>query len=327
MFVPQAAQTPKLFRTLQERLYVIQIFLANHSGLRQGSGEQDRHLLRLSEDSSMGRGTNVPALAVSADKCRCTRQQFKFGLRVLICAGLFVSGGCRQESGPTVYSEADAAAQKEALLKSFPAPAPDSPEQIQQKEATVAESLPKVYELLEQAKADPTKTDAAVELSMNLVALLPSHREATVAWCKAQLASFLAKEATDSNGRIVDAYNMAVAIRSAASGARSFKEKYEPLSKDEVQLFQEIFFNMARLEGLDHQGEGAAESFNEALRDLMSLGFSDVERLKAEPRFKGFFANPKTATGLQAAIAQMEASKNEVPAAGTSEADASPPTK
>ncbi|MEZ6034579.1 MAG: hypothetical protein R3C17_15900 [Planctomycetaceae bacterium] len=306
---------------------MIQTSLASNSGLSQGSVEQDRHRLRLSGDSPVGHSTKMAVLAMCADMRHEARLRVIFNLQVLICAGLLVAGGCRQESGPTVHSEADAAAQREALLKSFPAPAPDSPEQIQQKEATVAESLPKVYELLEQAKTDPAKTDAAVELSMSLVALLPSHREATVAWCKAQLASFLAKEATDSNGKIVDAYNMAVAIRSAASGARIFKEKYEPLSDEEVQLFHEIFFNMARLEGLDHQGEGATESFNEALRDLMSLGFSDVERLKAEPRFKGFFANPKTAAGLQAAIAQMEASKNEVPAAGTSEADASPPTE
>lgn len=242
-----------------------------------------------------------------------------FSLQLLICAGMLVTAGCRQKSEPKTFSEAEAKAQREALLKSFPADAPDTPEQIQQKEAKVAESLPKVFELLELAKSDPAKTDEAGELAMSLVALLPSHRGARVAWCQTQLASFFAKEAVDKDGKIPDVFAMGVAIRSAALGARYLRDNYQDLTPDELKLCQEIFFNRARLEGLNHQGEDAADSFNEAIKDLIGAGFSDVQRLKAEPRFKVFFANPKTASALEAAIAKIEGTTETVPATNASE--------
>lgn len=310
------------FLPSQELLYVIQSFPTDDAVLCQD--QQDHHQLRISGGSFFSREERLPVSTVCVDDKRRLQRYNIFSLHVLICAGLLVSAGCWQKSEPKAFSEEEAKAQREALLKSFPAAAPDTPEQIQQKEAKVAESLPRVYELLELAKSDPAKTDEAGELSMSLVALLPSHRGARVAWCRTQLASFFAKETPDKNGKTADIFSLGMAIRSAALGARYLKENYKDLSEDEVQLCQEIFFNRARFEGLNEHGEDAATLFNEAIGDLMSVGFNDVERLKAEPRFKGFFANPKTASVLEAAVAKIEASTKSEPPADSTEEKPSP---
>jgi hypothetical protein len=250
-------------------------------------------------------------------------------VQTLVCTGVLVCVGCgqgdsgSQDSGSQQSTEEQRKAQREELLKRFPKAPPDTPEQIQEKKAFVEQSLPMVYELLEEGKTSPTKLEEAVQLSMKLAAELPSHREARIAWCRTTLASFLAKEnETDEDGRFVDAFNMGVRIRSAALAVRNFQKMFGDLSEDETQLFQEIFFNMARFQCLLN-GEEAAKTFNDAIRDLMNLGFSDLERLKAEPRFEDFFTNPTTAPVLQAAIEQMEASAEDGPETDTSEDDAS----
>jgi hypothetical protein len=245
-------------------------------------------------------------------------------VQTLVCTGVLVCVGCGQgDSGSQQSIEEQRKAQREELLKSFPEAPPDTPEQIQEKKAFVEQSLPMVYELLEEGKTSPTKIEEAVQLSMKLTAELPSHREARIAWCTTTLASFLAKEnETDEDGRFVDAFNMGVHIRSAALAVRNFQKMFGDLSEDETQLFQEIFFNMARFQCLLN-GEDAASNFKDAIADLMSLGFSDLERLKAEPRFEDSFTNPITAPVLEAAIAQMEASAEDVPETDTSEDDAS----
>jgi hypothetical protein len=268
-------------------------------------------IVRLSGDLSLRQVQQLPGATVCIDKIRKLRHQVIF---TLLFAGLLVAAGCRQESGPETFSEKDAIAAREELLKRFPAPPPDTPEQVQQKEATVAESLPKVYELLELAKSDPTKTDEAVELSMSLVALVPSHREAVVAYCKAQLASFFAKEVTNEEGRMVDEHHMAIAIRSATSEIDRLRKDFTDFSEDEVQLSQEIYFHRARLEGFYPLGSDAPELFRDTIGKLVSSGFRDTERLKKEPRFQSFLTDPKFAPALQAAITQMEEAAKDVPA-------------
>jgi hypothetical protein len=233
-----------------------------------------------------------------------------------------VEVGCGQgQTGPREYTEEEAKAQIDEVLKKFPVPPPDTPEQIREKEAMVEETLPKVYELLEAAKQDPKKIDEVVELSMSMLTLVPGHRAAKVAYGKAQLASFFAKEATDEHGKMLDEHHMAVAIRSACLEINRLRKNYDDLSEDEVQLCQEIYFNRARMEGIYHS---EPEAFIATINKLMSAGFSDVERLKAEPRFEYFFTDPKTAPVLQAAIAQIEASAEDVPATDTSEDEGSP---
>lgn len=221
-------------------------------------------------------------------------------------ACILVGVGCDQD--PQKYNEEEAKAQQQELLERFPIPPPDTPEELREKEAIVEETLPKVYELLEEAKTDPTKVDEVVKLSMSLLTLVPGHRAAKVAYGKARLASFFVKEAIDENGQMIDQHYMAIDIRSACLEMDRLRNTYEDLSEDEVQLCQEIYFNRARLEGFYPHGEDAVEIFNDTIGKLMSLGFNDVERLKTEPRFEYFFTDPKFAPVLQAAIEQMEAS-------------------
>ena len=231
-------------------------------------------------------------------------------VRSLICTVFFVVAGCGGgESGSQEYNKKAAQAQIDEVKKRFPMPPPDTPEQIREKEAKVEEQLPKVYELLEASKQDPKKTDEAVELSMSLLTLVPEHREAKVAYCRAQLASFFAKEPTDEHGNIRDEYefDMAVAIRSACLEIDRLRESYPDLSEEEMQLCQEVYFNRARLDGLYPQGSDTG-LFLDAINKLMDAGFSDAERLKSEPRFKPYFTNPKTAPALEAAVANMEGS-------------------
>jgi len=223
-------------------------------------------------------------------------------VRSVICAVVLVGVGCDSgQTGPQEYTEAEAKAQLDELLARFPVPPPDTPEQIREKEAKVEATLPQVYELLEAAKTDPTKVDAAVELSMSQLTLVPGHRAAKVAYGKAQLASFFAKEATDP-------HNMAIAIRSACLEIDRLRENFEDLSEDEVQLCQEVYFNRARLEGYYPHGSDTLEIFKDSIGKLVSLGFRDAERLKAEPRFEYFFTDPNFAPVLEAAIKQIEAS-------------------
>ena len=235
-------------------------------------------------------------------------------VRSLICAVILVGVGC--EHGPREFTEEEKKAQQDELLKRFPMPPPDTPEQIEEKKATVEAKLPRVYELLEEAKTDPAKVDEVVDLSMSLLTLVPEHRAAKVAYARAQLASFFAKEVTDEDGMMLDQHRMAVAIRSGSLEIDRLRENHEDLSEDEVQLCQEVYFNRARMEGMYHS---EPEYFTETIEKLMSTGFSDVERFKAEPRFEYFFADPKTAPVLEAAIAQMEASAEDGPATDTSE--------
>jgi hypothetical protein len=216
---------------------------------------------------------------------------------------ILVGVGCGQ-TGPREYTEEEAQAQLDELLAAYPATPPDTPEQIREKEAKVEETLPQVYAMLEEARTDPTKVDEVVELSMSLLTLVPGHRAAKVAYGKAQLASFFAKEATDP-------YNRAIAICSAVLEIDRLRENYDDLSEDEVQLCQEVYFNRARLVGYYPHAEGALDDFKDAIGKLISLGFNDVERLKAEPSFEYFFTNPKFAPILQAAIAQIEVSAEE----------------
>ena len=243
-------------------------------------------------------------------------------VRTLICTCILVGVGCGQgDSGPQGPDEEGAAAELEELLKRFPVPPPDTPEQIQQKEAIVEENLPKVYELLEEAKTDPTKLEEAVEMSMGNLTLLPGHRAAKVAFGKARLARFFVNEAIDENGKMFDQHHMGIDIRSGSLEMDRLRENYEDLSEDELQICQEIYFNRARMEAFYGY---LTEDFNESIKKLMSVGFSDVKRLKTEPRFESFFTDPTTAPVLQAAIAQMEASAEDVPVTDTSEDEASP---
>jgi hypothetical protein len=139
---------------------------------------------------------------------------------------------------------------------------------------------------------------------MGLLTLVPGHRAAKVAYGKAQLASFFAKEATDP-------YNSAIAINSAVLEIDRLRENFDDLSEDELQLCQEVYFNQARREGYFPHAEDAPDNFKEAIGKLMSSGFRDAERLKTEPRFAYFFTDPKFAPVLQAAIAEIEASAEE----------------
>lgn len=186
----------------------------------------------------------------------------------------------------------------------YPEAPPDTPEQIREKEAKVEETLPEVYALLEEVETDPSRVDEVVELSMSLVTLVPGHRAAQVAYCKARLTEFLAKEAADP-------VNRANAINSAVLQIDRFREMFDDLSEDEVQLCQEAYFNQARLVGFFPQSEDAPDDFRNAIEKLMSLGFRDAERLKTEPQFEYFFTDEKFAPVLEAAIAQIEGSTEE----------------
>ncbi len=225
-------------------------------------------------------------------------------VRSLICAVILVGVGCGQQTGPREYTEEEAQAQRDELLKAYPVPPPDTPEQIREKEAKVEETLPQVYKLLEEAKTDPTKIDEVVELSMSLLTLVPGHRAAKVAYGKALMASFFANEATDP-------YKGAIAINSAVLEIDRLRKNFDDLTEDELQLCQEVYFNQARREGYFPHGEDAPDTFKEAIEKLISSGFRDAERLKTEPKFQYFFNDPKTAPVLQSAIAQIEASAEE----------------
>lgn len=220
----------------------------------------------------------------------------------LVCATILACAGCGLgQTGPQEYTEAEKKAQLEKLLAAYPAEPTDPQEKTREKEAEVEKTLPRVYALLEEVKTDPAKVDEVVELSMSLVTLVPEHRAANIAYCRAQLASFLAKEADDP-------YKALVAINSAAREIERFREIFDDLSDDERQLFQEVYFNQARREGYFPDGEDAPDAFKKAIENLMSLGFRDAERLRTEPKFESFFTDPKFAPVLEAAIAQIEGS-------------------
>lgn len=220
--------------------------------------------------------------------------------RSLICAAILTGAGCPQgQPGPREYSEEEAKAQLEELIAATPEAPPDTPEQIREKEAKVAETLPQVYAMLEEAKTDPEKVDEVVELSMSLVTLIPSHREAKVAYCRAQLAAFFAKEATDP-------YNRTIAINSAVLELDRLRKTFDDLSEDELQLCQEVYFNQARMIAYFPNAEDAPDEFKDAIDKMMSSGFGDAERLRTEPKFEKLFSNPKFAPVLEGAIAQIE---------------------
>jgi hypothetical protein len=223
-------------------------------------------------------------------------------VRSLICAVVFGGAGCGLgQTGQRKPTEAESKAELEKLLAAYPPTPPDTPEQIREKETRVEETLPRVHSMLEEAKTDPTKVDQVVELSMSLLTLVPGHRAAKVAYCRAQLASYFAKEATDP-------YNRTIALNSAALEIDRLRENFDDLSEDEVQLCQEVYFNQARLESYFPYTETAPVLFKEAIEKLMSSGFRDAERLKTEPRFESLFKDPKFAQVLEAAIAQIEGS-------------------
>lgn len=223
--------------------------------------------------------------------------------RSLVYATILAGAGCGLggQAGPQEYSEAEKKAQIDKLLAAYPATPTDTPEQIRKKEAEVEEKLPQVNAMLEELKTDPARVDEVVDLSMNLVALAPKHRAANVAYCKAQLASFFAKEADDH-------YDAWVAINSATREIERFREIFDDLTEDERKLFQEVYFNQARREGYFPDGEDAPDVFKSAIENLMKMGFRDVERLKAEPKFSRFFTDPTFAPVLEAAIKQIEES-------------------
>lgn len=221
--------------------------------------------------------------------------------RSLAYVTILAATGCGLggQGGSQDFSEAEKKAQLEKLLAAYPATAADTPEQTQKKEAEVEEKLPQVNAMLEELKTDPARVDEVVDLSMKLVSLSPKHRAANVAYCKAQLASFFAKEAKDH-------YQAWVAISSAAREVERFREIFNDLSDDERKLFQEVYFNQARREGYFPDGENAPEDFKNAIDNLMSMGFRDVQRMKTEPKFAHFFTDPEFAPVLEAAIKQIE---------------------
>ncbi len=223
--------------------------------------------------------------------------------RSLVYATILAGAGCGLggQGGTQEYSEAEKKAQLDKLLAAYPAEPADTPEQTRKKEAEVEEKLPQVNSMLEELKTDPARVDEVVNLSMNLVALAPKHRAANVAYCKAQLASFFAKEGKDH-------YQAWVAISSAAREIERFREIFDDMSEDERKLFQEVYFNQARREGYFPDGEDAPDAFKTAIENLLTMGFRDVERLKAEPKFAHFFTDPKFAPVLEAAIAQINGS-------------------
>jgi len=238
-------------------------------------------------------------------------------VRLLLCVGLLATVGCNQDGSGQKYKKKTADEQRAELLERYKAPPPDTPEQIQQKEEKVEETLPQVYAMLEEAKTDPTKNDEVVELSMSLLTLVPGHRAAKVAYGKARMGAFFATEGKDH-------YNAAIHINSAVMEIDRLRENFDDLSESELQLCQEAYFNQARREGYFPQSEDAPDTFKEAIEKLMSSGFRDVERLKTEPKFEYFFTDPRTAPVLQAAIAQIEASADVVSEADTSEDEGSP---
>lgn len=222
-------------------------------------------------------------------------------VRSLVYATILAGSGCGLwgQVGPQEYSEAEKKAQLEKLLAAYPAEPTDTPEQTRKKEAEVEEKLPQVNAMLKELTTDSARVDEVVELSMHLVSLAPKHRAANVAYCKAQLASFFAKEANDH-------YQAWVAISSAAREIDRFQEIFNDLSEDERKLFQEVYFNQARREGYFPDGEDAPEAFRNAIENMMKMGFRDLERLKTEPKFARFFTDPEFAPVLKAAIAQIE---------------------
>ena len=225
--------------------------------------------------------------------------------RGLVCAGMLACVGCGQRNtGPQTYNDAEKKAQVEKLLAAYPAEPTDRPEQKQQKEAEVEETLPRVVTMLEEVKTDPARVDEVVKLSMHLVSLVPKHRAANIAYCKAQLAAFFAKEANAP-------FDALVAINSAARQIERFRDIFDDPSEDERQLFQEVYFNQARREGYFPNGEGAPVAFKNAIENLMKLGFRDAERIRSEPTFQGFFTNPQFAPVLEAALSQIEGSAAE----------------
>lgn len=219
-------------------------------------------------------------------------------VRSLVYAMILAGAGCGQAGAPE-YTEAEKKAQLDKLLAATPPEPVDTPEQIRDKEKKVEEGLPRVVAMLEEIKTNSGRVDEVVELSMSLVALAPKHRAANVAYCKAQLASFFAKESNDH-------YKALIAINSAAREIERFQEIFDDMSEEERQLFQEVYFNQARREGYYPDGENAPEVFKTAIENLMKMGFRDEERLRAEPKFAGFFTDPKFAPALEAALAQIK---------------------
>jgi len=252
---------------------------------------------------------HVDALNVSGSRAEVLPRWTGRLVKGLVCGVMFVGIGCGQaETDPNQISQEKAKAQLEESLRAYPMPKPDTPEQIREKEAKVEATLPEVYEKLELARRDPTKIDEVVDLSMSLLTLVPDHRAAKVAYGKAQLASFYAKEVIDENGEMLDEHHMAVAIRLACLEMDRLRENFDDLTNDEEKLCQEVYFNRARMEGMYHS---EPEEFITTINKLMSTDFNDVERLKSEPRFEYFFTDPKTAPVLKSAVEKLEGAEEE----------------
>ena len=224
--------------------------------------------------------------------------------RSLICATVLVAVGCGPQPGPRGHSEEEIQARRDELLKAHPVPAPDTPEQIREKEAKVEATLPEVYELLEEVKNDPTRVDEAVDLSMSLLTLVPGHREAKVAYLKALLASFYLKEGKDH-------YRALETIDSAVIEADRLREDFDDLTEEELQVCQDVYFNQARREGYFPNSEHALDVVTDALDKLMKSEFRDAERLKTEPKFAIFFKKEQFIPVMEGVLAEIEASAAE----------------
>ena len=253
------------------------------------------------------------------------------GLQWFLCVLLLVGMGCTDDTNGTIgagHKNKTDEQKRAETLRQTPIAAPDTPEEIEAKTATVEATLPRVYELLDEAGTDVQKINEVKVLAQSMTALMPYNRNAMIAHARVRLAGFLAKEVTDENGKLVHEHAATVDVSTASGQLDLMRTTFEVLTEDELRLAQEIYFNKARMDSAyaSQLDTDAIGRFNAAIKNMMSVGFNDLERLKAEPSFEAMFRNEATASGLLAALMQLEiqASAEDVPATDTSEDEASP---
>ena len=219
--------------------------------------------------------------------------------QILLYSLVLIGAGCDQTTVSTSTDEQDEAALQahlDQILNTINSNT--EPEKTpEEKRARIAELLPLAEETWKTGNYEET-----IPILKELVHLDPTHRRGCLMLAQAWQAEFLATETEK-------VYQSGVAIRSAGHLLDGLREKYNDFSEDELEIFREVYFQMCRDAG---RLTDFYDEFHAALANLMSVGFTDVERLRTEPNLKKFRADPRTAPAIEAAIAYPGAGKRAV---------------
>ncbi len=227
---------------------------------------------------------------------------------LLVGAALLISIGCNR-ADPASEAAADQA-RIDAMFEGIGGrEAPDTPESLRRKQEQIEEKLEKAEEATQAEDLDQ-----AIQLLGESLYLDSKHRTAKLRMIETLHQRSLALEPTDVEQAGMD-------IRLAGVYLSHLRNENQVFSEDELRLFAQVYFDEARVYG---RTQHRATEFMEAFGNAMEMGFADLERLKTEPDFAQFRANPRTAKLIDDAVASLEGPNDETPKGNADPAETSP---